>query len=121
MKRVILCADDFGISPGVNQGIIRLAEKERISATSAMVVYDEWPSNAKILREFKNRIDIGLHFVLTESRPLSPLNEIPSLINSSTEETLITSSISLTSLLLGPICLSEKLYVFTSIQKIYLE
>ena len=41
-KKIILCADDFGISPGVNQGIINLAEKGHISATSVMVVYKNW-------------------------------------------------------------------------------
>ena len=31
-KKVILCADDFGISPSVSKSICALAEKKRISA-----------------------------------------------------------------------------------------
>jgi predicted glycoside hydrolase/deacetylase ChbG (UPF0249 family) len=37
-RRIMLCADDYGISPGVNQAIRDLIERERINATSVMVV-----------------------------------------------------------------------------------
>ena len=37
-RRIWLCADDYGISPGVNRAIRDLIEKGRLNATSAMVV-----------------------------------------------------------------------------------
>jgi predicted glycoside hydrolase/deacetylase ChbG (UPF0249 family) len=37
-RRIWLCADDYGISPGVNQGIRELIEAGRLNATSVMVV-----------------------------------------------------------------------------------
>jgi chitin disaccharide deacetylase len=37
-RRIWLCADDYGISPGVNRAIRDLVERGRINATSAMVV-----------------------------------------------------------------------------------
>jgi predicted glycoside hydrolase/deacetylase ChbG (UPF0249 family) len=37
-RRIWLCADDYGISPGVNQGIRELIERGRLNATSVMVV-----------------------------------------------------------------------------------
>ncbi|MBN9005513.1 MAG: ChbG/HpnK family deacetylase [Rhizobiales bacterium] len=37
-RRVTLCADDYGISPGVNRAIRDLIERGRINATSVMVV-----------------------------------------------------------------------------------
>jgi predicted glycoside hydrolase/deacetylase ChbG (UPF0249 family) len=37
-RRIWLCADDYGISPGVNQGIRELIERSRLNATSVMVV-----------------------------------------------------------------------------------
>tara|TARA_B100000315_G_scaffold173577_1_gene162007 strand:- start:674 stop:1555 length:882 start_codon:yes stop_codon:yes gene_type:complete len=80
-KKVILSADDFGISPGVSKGIIQLAQKQRISATSVMVVYDNWEKEAKALLNFKEQIDIGLHFVLTDAMPLSPPEKVRSLIS----------------------------------------
>jgi predicted glycoside hydrolase/deacetylase ChbG (UPF0249 family) len=37
-RRIWLCADDYGLSPGVNRGIRELIERGRLNATSAMVV-----------------------------------------------------------------------------------
>jgi|TARA_B100002003_G_C14088199_1_gene523450 predicted glycoside hydrolase/deacetylase ChbG (UPF0249 family) len=81
-KNVILSADDFGITPGVSKGILQLAEKQRISATSVMVVYDNWEKDARGLINFKDHIDIGLHFVLTDAMPLSPPEKVRSLTSS---------------------------------------
>jgi len=38
LRRIWLCADDYGISPGVNRGIRELIEHGRLNATSVMVV-----------------------------------------------------------------------------------
>jgi chitin disaccharide deacetylase len=80
-KKIIICADDFGISSGVSKGILQLAENNKISATSVMVCFDDWRQEAKPLFNLKNQIDIGLHFTLTGSAPLSNPQEIPSLVN----------------------------------------
>ncbi|MDB5568428.1 MAG: YdjC-like protein [Tardiphaga sp.] len=37
-RRIWLCADDYGLSPGVNRGIRELIERGRLNATSVMVV-----------------------------------------------------------------------------------
>ena len=37
-RRIILCADDYGMSPGVNRAIRDLIERRRINATSVMMV-----------------------------------------------------------------------------------
>ena len=37
-RRFWLCADDYGLSPGVNRAIRDLIERGRLNATSAMVV-----------------------------------------------------------------------------------
>lgn len=37
-RRIWLCADDYGMSPGVNRAIRELIEKRRLNATSVMVV-----------------------------------------------------------------------------------
>ena len=78
-KKVILCADDFGISPGINKSICMLAELKKVSATSVMVVYENWDLYHRSLLDYKAHLDIGLHFILTEAPPLSPAKKIPSL------------------------------------------
>ena len=63
--QIILCADDFALNPDISQGIINLAERRRISATSCMTTSPHWQHYAKLLKPFTDSIDIGLHFNLT--------------------------------------------------------
>jgi predicted glycoside hydrolase/deacetylase ChbG (UPF0249 family) len=74
-RRIWLCADDYGLSPGVNRAIRELIERGRLNATSVMVV---GPSigrdEAKALRVAaadSPRCAIGLHVTLTA--PFRPL------------------------------------------------
>jgi hypothetical protein len=70
-RRIILCADDYGLSPGVSRGIRELLEARRLSATSCMVVFPEFAEDGPLLKPFVGRADIGLHFTLTENSPLA--------------------------------------------------
>jgi predicted glycoside hydrolase/deacetylase ChbG (UPF0249 family) len=70
-KRVVLCADDFGLAPGVSRGILELLAKGRLSATSCMVNYPEFANDAGLLKSFAGQADLGLHFSLTDSRSLA--------------------------------------------------
>ncbi len=68
---VSLCADDFGLSPGVNRGIIEALAAGRLSAVSAMTTRPSWPKGASSLRRFAASADVGLHLNLTLGSPLS--------------------------------------------------
>ncbi|HEY3776471.1 MAG TPA: ChbG/HpnK family deacetylase [Rhizomicrobium sp.] len=70
-NRIVLCADDFGLSPGVSRGIVELLEAGRLSATSCMVNYPEFACDAKLLEPFAGHADLGLHFSLTGSRSIA--------------------------------------------------
>ncbi|HEY2447049.1 MAG TPA: ChbG/HpnK family deacetylase [Rhizomicrobium sp.] len=70
MTRIILCADDYGLSPAVSRGIRELLELGRLSATSCMVVYPEFAADGPQLKPFADIADIGLHFTMTANRPL---------------------------------------------------
>jgi len=76
MKRIWLCADDYGISPGVNRAIRDLVERGRLNATSVMMVTpaigrDEVASLEAVATR-SPRCAIGLHVTLTAPfRPLS--------------------------------------------------
>jgi chitin disaccharide deacetylase len=67
---IILCADDYGISAGVNAGIEELARRQRISATTSLVTLPNWTRYASRLRELSNDIALGLHVNLTAGSPL---------------------------------------------------
>jgi len=72
-KPLVLCADDYGISPGVGRGIRALAAAGRLSATSCMTVFPEWRDEAPQLVEVADRIGVGLHLTLTDHAPLGPM------------------------------------------------
>lgn len=75
LRRIWLCADDYGLSPGVNRAIRELIERKRINATSVMVV---GPSiNRTEIDTLNSSVTgnsdcaIGLHATLTA--PFHPL------------------------------------------------
>jgi chitin disaccharide deacetylase len=75
-RRIFLCADDYGLAPGVDAAIRDLIGRGRLSATSVMVVTptfgrDEAVALARIERE-ASPAAIGLHVTLTAPhRPLT--------------------------------------------------
>jgi predicted glycoside hydrolase/deacetylase ChbG (UPF0249 family) len=74
-RRIWLCADDYGISPGVNRAIRDLIARGRLNATSVMVVApaigrDE-VANLQAIANASPRCAIGLHVTLTA--PFRPL------------------------------------------------
>ncbi|MET7242543.1 ChbG/HpnK family deacetylase [Methylobacterium sp. EM32] len=72
-RPVVLCADDYGLSPGVSRGILALARMKRISATGAMTNIPAFPEAAPALRELAGTVGLGLHLTLTTGEPLGPL------------------------------------------------
>ena len=74
-RRIWLCADDYGMSPGVNRAIRDLIENGRLNATSAMVVgpaIGRDDVNAlKASAKANPHCAIGLHATLTA--PFRPL------------------------------------------------
>ena len=63
-RRVILCADDFGLEPSVNDGILRLVEQGRLGAVTCMVEQPAWRDGAAALLALRDRADAGLHLDL---------------------------------------------------------
>jgi chitin disaccharide deacetylase len=74
-RRIWLCADDYGISPGVNRAIRDLVGKGRLNATSVMVVGPaigrEEIASLQTAAGDSPRCAIGLHMTLTA--PFRPL------------------------------------------------
>ncbi|TGD92740.1 ChbG/HpnK family deacetylase [Methylobacterium nonmethylotrophicum] len=72
-RPVVLCADDYGLSPGVSRGILALARGRRISATGAMTNIPAFREAAAALGELRGTTGLGLHLTLTAGAPLGPL------------------------------------------------
>jgi len=73
LRRLILVADDYGISPGVSAGIRTLAAARRLTGTGVMATMSHWPAEAGALRELHENIAVGLHFTLTDQQPLGAM------------------------------------------------
>src|SRR5690554_2240069 len=64
-KQIVICADDFGMNPAVDAGILHLAGMGRLNATSCLVEGPSFAQGAKQLSE--TGLQLGLHLNFTES------------------------------------------------------
>ena len=71
MKKIILCADDYALTPEISRGIRDLISNKRITATSCMVCSPYFEEESAKLCELD--VDIGLHLTLTTHSPLNNL------------------------------------------------
>jgi predicted glycoside hydrolase/deacetylase ChbG (UPF0249 family) len=65
LERILVCADDYAIAPGVSRAIRRLVASGRIDATSCMTGTPYWPAEGAALRALGASAEIGLHLTLT--------------------------------------------------------
>jgi predicted glycoside hydrolase/deacetylase ChbG (UPF0249 family) len=76
-RRIWLCADDYGIAPGVNAAICDLIVRGRLNATSVMVgapsFHHSDAASLKTLNAGKPKAALGLHVTLTA--PFGPVSQ----------------------------------------------
>ncbi|WP_027340770.1 chitin disaccharide deacetylase [Halonatronum saccharophilum] len=79
MKRLIVNADDFGLTDGCNEGIIKAMKDGVVRATTIMINMSKAQDAIKLVKE--NGIEgLGLHLTLTCGSPISSLDKVPTLI-----------------------------------------
>ncbi len=75
MKPLVLCADDFGQSTAIDEGILALVAQGRLNAVSCMVNGPAWPTDSARLMALpavqQGLVSVGLHLNLSEGRPVS--------------------------------------------------
>jgi len=79
MKRLIINADDFGLSEQVVRGIMDCHQAGAISSTSCMTNMPAWPQAAAYLRDHP-QLGAGVHLVFNAGRPLLPPTRVPALV-----------------------------------------
>ena len=79
MKRLVVTADDFGLSEGVVEGIVEAHELGIVTSTSLMV---NAPAAEAAFAEARrlSTLATGLHFVLTFGRPVGPAEPLSALL-----------------------------------------
>ncbi|MEL7060751.1 MAG: ChbG/HpnK family deacetylase [Acidobacteriota bacterium] len=78
--RVVVTADDFGVSHGLNEAVARLHRAGRIRRTAVRIDGLALDHGLALLRDLPE-LDLSLHLNLTEGRPLSPPERVPLLID----------------------------------------
>jgi len=81
--KVVFHADDFGLTPGVNAGIVEAHRRGVLGSTSLMATAEAC-DDAVALARATPRLDIGVHLTLVEVQPSLPPAEIPSLVRDGT-------------------------------------
>lgn len=71
LRTLSVCADDFGLSPGVSAGIAQLVHRGRVTAVSCMSNSLHWACSAPLLHGCGAGVGVGLHVNLTEGVPRS--------------------------------------------------
>jgi predicted glycoside hydrolase/deacetylase ChbG (UPF0249 family) len=80
VKALIVNADDFGLTRGVNAGILQAHEDGIVTSTTLMVNMPGF-SDAVAQAMRHPKLATGLHLNLTYGRPLSPANAVRSLVD----------------------------------------
>ncbi|MFZ0663210.1 MAG: ChbG/HpnK family deacetylase [Acidobacteriaceae bacterium] len=77
MTRIVLNADDFGLTPGVNQSILDLRHNGAL--TSATLMATAHHTAEAIAASGSSGLGVGCHIVLVDGTPALPAGRIPAL------------------------------------------
>jgi predicted glycoside hydrolase/deacetylase ChbG (UPF0249 family) len=81
VRKVILNADDYGLTRGVSRGIRRAFSRGALSSTTAMMNLPGTSADVETAKRETPALPIGIHLTLTAGRPITPPEEIPTLVD----------------------------------------
>lgn len=79
MQRVIINADDFGLSPGVNRGILAAFRDGVLTSTTMLVNLPSFDDAVRLARENPD-LPVGIHLSLLWGAPVSNPSSVASLV-----------------------------------------
>jgi hopanoid biosynthesis associated protein HpnK len=82
IRRLIVNADDFGLSRSVNEAVIR-AHREGILTSASLMVNEAGFNEAVKLARENPKLGVGLHLTLLYGHSVLPPDQIPGLVNAS--------------------------------------
>ncbi len=83
MRRLIVNADDFGLTPGVNRAIVEAHQHGIVTSATMMAgahAFDDAAERTRALASGAAPFSVGCHIVLVDGAPLSPPAQITSLL-----------------------------------------
>jgi len=82
LRRLIVCADDFGLDEAVNAAV-EAASRDGILTCASLMVGAPAAGDAVACARRLPRLKVGLHLVLVDGRPVLPVDEVPDLVDRS--------------------------------------
>jgi chitin disaccharide deacetylase len=79
-RRIVVAADDFGLSPAVDRGILTAYHEGVVRSTALMVNFPEVRSSVEKLRMAPG-LEVGIHLNLTCGTPVSDARGVRSLVD----------------------------------------
>jgi len=86
VRRLIVNADDFGLTPGVNRAIVEAHSRGIVTSSTLMAngpAFDDAVRKAQTVRD----LGIGCHVVLIDGKPVIDGRDLPSITTQQSEET----------------------------------
>ena len=83
MARLILNADDFGLTAGVNRAVIEL-HRAGVLTSATLMARAAAAEEAIELARSTPTLGVGCHVVLVDGEPLRTVRELPSLVDRGT-------------------------------------
>lgn len=78
MRRLIVNADDFGLTAGVNRGIVQSHQNGIVTSTTLMACSKRFAEAATLSKNLP-RLSVGCHVVLVDGTPTGDVAQIPTL------------------------------------------
>jgi chitin disaccharide deacetylase len=80
MKQLIINADDFGMTDGVNRSIVECHQRGIVQSTSLMANMRGFDTAITMARQNPS-LGVGVHLTLTTGQPILPPSNVPTLVN----------------------------------------
>jgi len=79
VRRLIINADDFGLTGGVNRAIVECHRAGSVTSATLMANSAEFTAAVDLARAYP-KLGVGCHVVLVDGKPLSPASQVSSLL-----------------------------------------
>ena len=83
VRRLIVNADDLGMTAGINRAIVEGCEKGIITSATVMATaraFDDAVSRVDDLKSRRPQFGVGCHVVLLDGEPILPLQQVSTLL-----------------------------------------
>jgi chitin disaccharide deacetylase len=80
VRTLVVTGDDFGLTPGINEGIVQAHRRGILTHSSVMAAAPFAPEALQLARETPS-LSLGVHLVLADGRPCLPPHRVRTLVD----------------------------------------